>query len=394
MRRRRLAACFVALWLFIGPRPSSAGEEFHPPSPEAIKAAVSRGAEWIRVTQGENGSWGSCESDGVYGGERSIVPRDGYPIGPTAFAIFALVKSGVGRDDPAIRRGVRWLNNNAPQRPGDGKFRRCSSYESAAFILALTSLYGPAHELGKAPVWATLSENPRHRPEDSEFPQADWTWMHYHIEHLLACRSSFGCWGYYARNDGYQDISATQFALLALREAVRAGYPIHRVAPDLWKRAAQSLCRFQVANGAFKYHEGETWSSGRTVAGVSSLLICREQLRRAKQRVPEGVDDAIAGGLAFLDKAFDVERNRDSKREEGQYHYCHLYGIERVGALSGRREFGGKAWHARGAAFLLEQQRSGGNWVDPTCMRPRDLLGTCFALLFLSRATTPVTASK
>ena len=67
----------------------------------------------------------------------------------------------------------------------------------------------------------------------------------------------------------------------------------------------------------------------------------------------------------------------------------HLYGIERVGALSGRHEIGGKAWYPRGAEWLVEQQKDSGAWEDETCMRPREVLGTCFALLFLKKATPP-----
>ena len=67
----------------------------------------------------------------------------------------------------------------------------------------------------------------------------------------------------------------------------------------------------------------------------------------------------------------------------------HLYGIERVGALSGRHEIGGKAWYPRGAEWLVEQQKESGAWEDETCMRPREVLGTCFALLFLKKATPP-----
>ncbi len=49
----------------------------------------------------------------------------------------------------------------------------------------------------------------------------------------------------------------------------------------------------------------------------------------------------------------------------------------------------------RGAEFLLAQQHADGSWNDATCMRPTDTLGTCFALLFLKKATIPaVTLSE
>ena len=99
--------------------------------------------------------------------------------------------------------------------------------------------------------------------------------------------------------------------------------------------------------------------------------------------------------MQFLGTVFDVEKNRYDKQggtkghRRNYYHYYHLYTLERLGALSGKREFGGKSWYIRGAAFLLREQAQDGSWTDRSCMDPEDVLGTCFALLFLKRATPP-----
>ena len=39
---------------------------------------------------------------------------------------------------------------------------------------------------------------------------------------------------------------------------------------------------------------------------------------------------------------------------------------------------------------MVDFRKENGRWRDKTCMKPRDVLGTCFALLFLKRATVPV----
>ena len=105
---------------------------------------------------------------------------------------------------------------------------------------------------------------------------------------------------------------------------------------------------------------------------------------------PAWLDETIKKAFAHLGKHFDPSENRSPKWEHGGwYHYCHLYAVERAGMLSGRRELGGKDWYIRGAKWLLQEQKEDGRWVDRTCMRPEDTLGTCFALLFLKRATPP-----
>ena len=353
-----------------------------------------KGARWLKQAQRTDGSWGPCQADSTYDAPRSLASSDAYPVGPTAFAVFALAKCGFRKKDSTIHKALRWLNNNAPQ-TDDQASKRSTSYESAALVLMITALNDPRPDSRTPPRWQIPSNNPRRPPKNSGFSQAAWTWMHWLIQHLLACQTPRGSWGYYASDNAYQDVSATQFALLALRETVRAGYPLGQVASDIWSRAAKGLRAFQLPSGAFHYHAGEPSSAGRTVAGVSSLLICKEQLQRARRDLPRWLDPAIVQGLAFLDKTFDVERNAYDPLKwnyaRGQYHYCHLYGIERVGALSGRREIGGKAWYPRGAAYLLKRQCDDSSWNDDTCMKPQDVLGTSFALLFLSRATPPVT---
>jgi hypothetical protein len=217
--------------------------------------------------------------------------------------------------------------------------------------------------------------------------------MHEHIDHLigdggLSCFRPKGGFGYGVADEPYADVSATQFAILALRAASLAGYPVEKVNAGVWERTAAYLGGLQGAKGGFPYHEGLPWSAGMTAAGLSSLLICREQMALQGTDRPPGMDDRIAKGFSHLGKHFDPGENRTPGRSS--YHYCYLYAVERVGMLSGRRELGGKDWYVRGAKWLLEEQKEDGRWVDRICMRPKDVLGTCFALLFLKRATAPV----
>ena len=70
-------------------------------------------------------------------------------------------------------------------------------------------------------------------------------------------------------------------------------------------------------------------------------------------------------------------------------HYT-LYGIERIGAASGRRYFGGKDWFDLGAQYLLSKQHEDGSWSGDRGAIP----DTCFALLFLARGRAPLLMNK
>jgi hypothetical protein len=323
-------------------------------------------------------------------------------VGPTSFAIFTLAKCGVPAKDKGIRKGLKWLEERcrkAADQTDDRRHYLYSTYESASVILMLTALYAPdVEEDGgrQRPATGTFS-----RPAPgTKFDKDDWQWMHERLVHLLkgqgryaACQNLEGGWRYW-QSSGDQDLSATQFCLLALRAAARAGYPVTELSSRTYEHAAMAVQHLQSNDGAFRYQRNYTWSAGMTTAGIASLLICKEQMALAGQPVPSWIDGAVDRGLEFLGKVFDVETNPQGEETAGLertpgYHYYYLYGIERVGALSGRKEIGGKAWYPRGAAYLLHTQDAAGFFDDPRCMRPTRTLGTCFALLFLKRATAP-----
>ncbi|MHC4818235.1 MAG: hypothetical protein ACYTF8_09295, partial [Planctomycetota bacterium] len=106
----------------------------------------------------------------------------------------------------------------------------------------------------------------------------------------------------------------------------------------------------------------------------------------------EEVERAILDGFAWLGRYFTVRVNPGYQPFlQGSYHFAYLYAVERSGDIARREVIGGRSWFVEGANYLLSIQREDGAFVDATCMQPKDVLGTAFALLFLTRAHRPVT---
>jgi hypothetical protein len=288
---------------------------------------------------------------------------------------------GTQRDDPVIGRGLEWLRKRTDRADDQ------TSYESSALVLMLAAL---SNTEAPAPGRLRRSSSFLKPPGGSRFREDDWRWLHERVQHLVGCAYHTGGFGYGLPEPARADVSATQFAILALRAASFAGYPVEKARADVWARTAEFLREAQDPKGGFPYVRAHRPSRGMTAAAVSTLIICREQMELLREKVPPWIETAIAGGMGYLDTNLDVTSN-PSPHFEGndRYHYAHLYAIERAGMLSGRREFGGRGWYSRGAAYLLAEQEKTGRWADGTCMRPKDVLGTCFALLFLKRATIP-----
>jgi hypothetical protein len=397
-----------------------------------INEAIKKGVEALKKMQDKDGSWGPVRANSKYDdpSARGDFVRD--ELGPTAWAVYTLAKCGVKKSDPAIQKGLKWIEKNtefvfdviggepvqdeatsAQKNVSRKNPRALSTYESAAIVLMIEAVYeGSAKLTGKHMKRRLQTDSPTSLPDGSKIPKDTWKMMHERIIALTVGRrasknkggtsiigqqnlpengqgGSKGAGGWrYNQANGDADLSATQFVLLALRAASQAGYPIEKVSPNSWELAAKFTKACQKADGGFGYQVGGPSYASMTACGIGCLLICKEQMDlSAEKKAPAWIDDSIKRGMEWLDKNFDAETNAGAERQE---HFYYLYGVERVGDLSGRKEFNGKDWYLRGALLLLERQDADGKWTDATGYPPTDVLGTCFALLFLKRATPPV----
>ena len=97
-------------------------------------------------------------------------------------------------------------------------------------------------------------------------------------------------------------------------------------------------------------------------------------------------DQNALDGVKWLAKNFSVTGNpgphehKDFAENTQHHYYYYMYGLERAGMLFGTERMGKHKWYREGAEELLKQQDDGGKWGKGT-------LHTCFAILFLKRAT-------
>lgn len=134
-----------------------------------------------------------------------------------------------------------------------------------------------------------------------------------------------------------------------------------------------------------------------TAAGVAGAVICKSELEADRgfwSKWRPQTNQSIRDGCAWLAQNFSVTSNPGS----GGWHYYYLYGLERAGVMAGTYDFGPHDWYDEGGRYILAQQNSDGSWGRPSPgggggnMLPTNdaLPDTCFALLFLKRATIPV----
>jgi len=141
-----------------------------------------------------------------------------------------------------------------------------------------------------------------------------------------------------------------------------------------------------------------------TAAGISSLVICRDEMRLSgllDAKLKADIDLHIHGALHWVGSKFSYRYKRGQLLmrigAEGWNKYYDMYSIERAGVLSNVRKMADVEWYAEGALLLVETQRSDGAWPDILAMKPTgenkgpNTVDHCFAILFLKRAVVPVT---
>jgi hypothetical protein len=377
---------------------------------EAVNGAIDRGAKWLEKQQGQDGSFGSFEPGG----------RDKKDLGLQALALLTLAKCGADEKDPAIQKGMRHLRllyDGGPPAGWDLKGQGgLMTYSVASMILFYEALYNPPAPVKAGERYAA----PKKR--SCRFPKEVEEIVRFLVSWLVE-KQEDQVWRYPGGTEGNQDLSNTQYALLALQAAARCGI---EAPANVYKRALQYLLEQQqkdgpetprwIPNPAYdpggedRYgpflqaakDKARGWaylpntdavSGSMTTAGIAGLSICRDRLRAhdaLDKDLDKRIERSLLDGCAWLGRHFKVDGNPGT----GGWHYYYLYGLERAGAMTGLVHFGQHDWYREGAQHLLGAQQKDGGWAEVpvggnNAKFQNRTTQTCFALLFLRRATVP-----
>lgn len=299
-----------------------------------VNRAIERGVVDVLARQNEDGSFQGGHSQG-------------FPMGVTSLALYTLLKSGVPPEDPACKRAIDYLRYLDYQKV----------YGVSILVFALEATKDPAHHawIRKAAAWL-----------EDKLRGKDMRW---------------------AYPSGETDLSNTQFAILALRIAQKRGY---KVPVALWRDVATKLLDSQNDDGGFGYRPSylPESSGSMTAAGITTLYVAVERMgdNRAFGQLRRRCQEGMNRAWEWLDARFTGTGNPHHSSGKirdifpgSTWHYYYLYGLERVATFDQRDEVGDRDWYREGALHLLGTEYKNGGWGRPT--------DTCFALLFLRRAT-------
>lgn len=439
------------------------------PFREQVNQAIEKGTIWLKhkpdlfeIQSGQVAHWGLVKGSKIYGGGNG--PQYRHPAGPTALALYTLLKCGVDPKDPVIEKGFRWLTDLhkiTPKYDGvdaGGKSWKhidaVSAYELSVMILALTAKYDSYKKTSaskKAKKKKKLKirkrddreflialvdalANRRGQPAESAADDEKMGWRYNLPQVTLSGGNSTWKRGVNVPPHANQDLSSTQLGALALYSANRFGV---KVDMRLWLDIVNFTMSHQEEDGpeherhdpiykdgkyakpkdkarGFVYIKGSNDGSegiatgSMTACGVTNLLIARDVLEndaKGKKLLKKNpgllkkMETAIWDGLAWLDKNWSPFQNKYSKYG---YHIYYLYALERAMDILNKRLCGEHLWYEEGARKILAAQkahmmevkvkrntelRETVYWMTGSTHDPKDVLDTCFALLFLKRAT-------
>ena len=265
-----------------------------PVQPEAVSTrqianCISKASLWLIQHQRKDGSWGEMRVKGAYGPFH--LDRPGFhQAGPTALALYALLKSGMALRHPAVRKGFAYLEKH--------HVWPATSPETCMVLMAVTATRPTT-------VGAKLSVGYQ-------------KWALDLVDHLVKKRTAKGWrYNYQGRYEppqigGREDVVCTHLAALALLAAHQAGIEAE---PDVW----MDILRFTLAQQerpsdgdgdsteprGFAYvlgHEiaDDGKATGSTTAcGVASVLMARYVLteRGMKPGALAQRDPVLAGRI-------------------------------------------------------------------------------------------------
>lgn len=202
--------------------------------------------------------------------------------------------------------------------------------------------------------------------------KADVDWLTKNAQQMAA-------WGYHGP-EKLGDNSCSQFALLALYEADRAGMEI---SPTLIQAVEKTWLARQQKDGGWTYAAqqgvGAPSTATMTTAALASLFICQDTLN--KNCTPYASQKVMDNGMDALAKLLDQDFYKNEYLA-----FC----IQRVGMAGGTKFIGKMDWFSVAAGKMCEPDPRGKSYngdYGPLIRAPMELI-------FLSRGKTPLTINK
>lgn len=363
-RSPRAAAVLAATLMIVCAAKGRSAEPTEELTPEQVRAAIDFGISYLSRRQKPDGSW--PDYGGMVGG--GIV----FPGGSTALCTLAMLSAGVPADDPRMKAALTRLESYRPQ---------------TTYVVALQTL-------------AFCQANPR---QYLTRIQANVNWLE---AAQITTGPNKGAWSYRAGGSEGGDNSNSQFALLALHEAERAGATVKR---ETWTSAKAYWEDAQNLDGSWGYHKRTLGTGSMTCAGIASLIITSDRFRLPNAEVQgdqilccrKPADDGahrIENGLAWLGRNFRVSGNPGAPGNMWLLYY--LYGVERVGRMTNQRYFyeadgTPRDWYREGAAQLIRMRGAlETTWIGSGAGERDPDISTAFALLFLAKGRRPILLAK
>jgi hypothetical protein len=389
---------------FGGPPPMDSRQPTTDQSPHAVGSPIDRrqsfshqvdqsidlGVQYLLKHQRDDGSW-------------KVGDAAQQDVGGTALVGLALLSCGVSHQSPEMVKALDYLK----------KAKIDSSY--ATYNHAL-----------RAAFFSQLPE-----PARKQEMQAELQWLQ---QAMIAGGDRRGMYTYskpmesgseanFRPTNG--DFSNSQYGVLAVWYAALAGMEVRG---DYWSTVEKAWREGQNPDGGWGYlmNDNQSYAS-MTAAGAATMYITYDYLHSREEMSLPTLHATTPPHRAALDKAmqwlgqhFAVDYNagydnpeqlgitnrddltnimgpRPTVRMIGSWVHYMLFGYERVGEATGLTRFGTHRWFEEGAEFLMEVQNPDGSWNGSSwngIVEQERVVGSAYALLFLSRGRSPVALQK
>ena len=328
----------------------------------------------------------------------------------TGLIIYTLVTGGEKANSPAVQKGLEIILQKFREKDADQNIE-AEKEEKTEKENGKELVYNARHHYYEAGIDAMALE-----AIDSE---------KYHdqlqaiTDFIIKGQLRHGGWHYPGESAKNGDTSITQYAILGLWAAHRAGIEIPI---EVFEEAASWHFKTQSRAGGYKYQPLDKPNLPPTgtmaVAGSGSVGIIRHVLfgNQPDYVTDDGKESKTRFGV--LEKK-NVNRQTENKTRykpkpikpqldaaveksyrwvEGKYldnmksdhdgfHHYYFYALERTASINHWETIGGRDWYKEGVDHLLPQQRKNGSWPDSVKHTQHAPTATCFATLFLLKAT-------